>query len=481
MYAYGLKIHLIRILSSLLVAMCLLSKVSHGKDEMNSLSPSTPSTTQTSKNPPSIEQTLVPESVFAMQLAEALKLGQVPNEAKAEELLSGLGIEPKNGWIADYPVTPAVLGDVEKGIAMASDQGKIALTKGQALKLVGDIKAKLGFDVNPGQNAPAGLIKKPVNMTIYSYTDKNGEVHFTDDYDSIPKEYLKNTKIISQLALHKLSGETNGGTTQSFAPQYKANRSPEVIDKYYDTQGPPVVTYYSPPEPYDYLYSWVPYPFWSTGYYFPGYFVLNNFRQQVVFNRHPYFVSHHGGNGDFQRPPSAGSINRDRTKNLSPDEMAHSRRFSSPHAQAGAREIHSRNRSINGSEASRMDGSRRPFVSSGNSGNYSNTRVGPNGRVTIQNDTPYSGGETFNQPALRQPYSSGGNFRNYGTPPVVPNGRITIQNDMYRPMIMQDDMYRPTPNYGGFNRGGSSDGFHGDNGSQGHGGFSGGAPRGGRR
>ena len=43
-----------------------------------------------------------------MQLAEALKLGPVPDEAKAEELLSSLGIEPKNGWLAEYPVTPDV-------------------------------------------------------------------------------------------------------------------------------------------------------------------------------------------------------------------------------------------------------------------------------------------------------------------------------------------------------------------------------------
>jgi hypothetical protein len=70
---------------------------------------------------PPVAQTLVPEGVFATQLAEALKLGSVPNEAKAEELLSSLGIEPKNGWLAEYPVTPKVLGEIEKGISVASD------------------------------------------------------------------------------------------------------------------------------------------------------------------------------------------------------------------------------------------------------------------------------------------------------------------------------------------------------------------------
>ena len=72
-----------------------------------------------------------------------------------------------------------------------------------------------------------------------------------------------------------------------------AKPNPEVINKQYYEQGPPVVTYYAPPDPYYYLYSWVPYPFWSTGFYFPGFFVLNNFHRHVFFNRHPYFVTHH--------------------------------------------------------------------------------------------------------------------------------------------------------------------------------------------
>ena len=206
MFTHILKWHFILVVRALLVALSLLSTASHGQGEKNGAPLPTPSTIQTGTNPPSVEQTLVPESVFAMQLAEALKLGPVPDEAKAEELLSGLGIEPKNGWIAEYPVTPEVLGDVEKGISMASDQGKIALTKDQALKLFGDVKAKLGFDVNPGPNPPAGLIKKPGNTTIYSYTDSKGVIHFTDDLDSIPKEYRKNAKIISQSTLHELSG-----------------------------------------------------------------------------------------------------------------------------------------------------------------------------------------------------------------------------------------------------------------------------------
>ena len=199
------KGHFIRILSGLLVALCMLSTAAHGQgEEDDAAPPPTPSTIPADTNSPPVAHTLVPEGVLAMQLTEALKLGPVTDEAKAEELLSSLGIEPKNGWLAEYPVTPDVLGDVEEGISKASEQRKIKLTKDQVLKLVGDVKAKLGFDVNPGSNPPAGLIESPGNKTIYSYTDSEGVIHFTDDYDSIPKEYQKNAKIVTESTLHEI-------------------------------------------------------------------------------------------------------------------------------------------------------------------------------------------------------------------------------------------------------------------------------------
>ncbi len=402
MFTHISKWHFIIAVRALLVALSLLSTVSHGQDEKNDAPLPTPSTTQTGTNPTSIEQTLVPESVFAMQLAEALKLGPVTDEAKAEELLSGLGIEPKNGWIAEYPVTPEVLGDVEKGIAMASDQGKIALTKDQALKVFDDVKAKLGFDVKPGSNPPTGLIKKPGKTTVYMYTDNNGRAHFTDDQDSIPVANRKTMKIISQASLSGLSGSAGSGTTQAPAPQYKAKPNPEVINQQYEEQGPPVVTYYAPPDTYSYLYSWVPYPFWSTGLYYPGYFVLKDFHRQATVNRHPYFVTHHhGGGSEFSRSRSVEHENRGLQGQLEPEGMDHSRGFSTPNAQAGARAIvkHNQNRNdlTNGTLDSRMDTSRKPFLSEGNSGTFGNTPVVPNGRIVMPNDfnrsTPYSGGK----------------------------------------------------------------------------------------
>ena len=51
-----------------------------------------------------------------------------------------------------------------------------------------------------------------------------------------------------------------------------------------------MVTYYPPPSDYYYLYAWVPYPFWCSGFYFPGFFFLNDFDTIVVVNHH----GHHG-------------------------------------------------------------------------------------------------------------------------------------------------------------------------------------------
>ncbi|MDA8173965.1 MAG: hypothetical protein M0018_05150, partial [Nitrospiraceae bacterium] len=60
--------------------------------------------------------------------------------------------------------------------------------------------------------------------------------------------------------------------------------------------GPPVVTYYAPPPDYAYLYTWVPYPFWWTNLWFPGFFVLGDF-DIVVFDHfhhhHREFISNH--------------------------------------------------------------------------------------------------------------------------------------------------------------------------------------------
>jgi len=80
--------------------------------------------------------------------------------------------------------------------------------------------------------------------------------------------------------------------------------APAVVNNYYYEEGPPVVTYYAPPADFYYLYSWVPYPFWYSGFWFGGFFILNDFHRSVFIghNHHRAFVSNHfRGDRGFSR------------------------------------------------------------------------------------------------------------------------------------------------------------------------------------
>jgi len=98
----------------------------------------------------------VREGSFAMNLAEALKIGPAKSEAEAESMLASLGIAPKNGWIADYPVTPDIIGELQNAIGAAADSGKIAMSKAEAMKVFEDlteeIESEYGrFEPPPGR------------------------------------------------------------------------------------------------------------------------------------------------------------------------------------------------------------------------------------------------------------------------------------------------------------------------------------------
>ena len=106
--------------------------------------------------PPPIERGLVREGDFAIRLAETLKIGEVRSEAEGENMLASIGIIPRNGWIADYPLTPDIIGDLEKAIGRAADSGKIAMNKDEAIKafqnLIMDMeKQYAGVEPPPGE------------------------------------------------------------------------------------------------------------------------------------------------------------------------------------------------------------------------------------------------------------------------------------------------------------------------------------------
>jgi hypothetical protein len=186
---------------------------------------------------PPISQQLVREGDFAVKLHAALGLGTPQDETEAESGLGQAGITPRNGWIADYPVTPDIIGELEQSVGDAAAGGKIALGKGEALQRLNAVAVDLSLGVRPQtavgteeiQDQPAAL-----------------------DYPN-----------------------------------------PTVINNYYQTEGPPVVTYYAPPPDYYYLYGWIPYPFWCAGFWFPGYFILHDFHRSFHAHNRVSFVSNH--------------------------------------------------------------------------------------------------------------------------------------------------------------------------------------------
>lgn len=171
---------------------------------------------------PTLAEPLVREGDLAVRLVEALNLGTAVNEAEAESILISIDIAPRNGWIADYPVTPDIIGELQAAISEAADSGELAVGKEAALQTLQDVLS---------------------DYNLSAKTDTSGQD----------------------------TGETS-------APDYPD--STVVRDYYYD-EGPPVVTYYAPPPDYAYLYSWVSYPFWWRGSRFPGFFVKKRFHVWV--------------------------------------------------------------------------------------------------------------------------------------------------------------------------------------------------------
>lgn len=193
---------------------------------------------QTAQNPPPVGAPLVREGDFAVTLQQALGVGTSDDEIEAETRLGELGIGPSNGWIADYPVTPDIVGEIQNSVANAADAGQLKMSRDEALGRLNTTSAEMGLPIAP-----------------YAV-----------------------------------------GTTYQNPPVTESYPNPGAVNNYYYTEGPPVVTYYTPPPDYYPLYTWVTYPFFAGGFFFNGFFVLNDFHRHVfVHGRHghPAFVSNH--------------------------------------------------------------------------------------------------------------------------------------------------------------------------------------------
>ena len=107
------------------------------------------------RTPPPVSQPLVREGDFATSLAETLGLGTASDEAQAENMMSAAGIEPKNGWVADYPVTPDIIGELQDAVASAADSGQLKMGRADPVKTVQALAEDYGLPVV--QEAPAVL------------------------------------------------------------------------------------------------------------------------------------------------------------------------------------------------------------------------------------------------------------------------------------------------------------------------------------
>jgi len=284
------------------------------------------------KQAPSIAQTLIREGDFAFKLAEVLKIGQAKGEAEAESMLATVGVAPKNGWIADYPMTPIIIGQVRNAVVAAAASKKLSMGEDEALRVFEGLTAELGLAIAPGQYA-----------------------------------------------------ESQPPTSSEFVP-------PTVIDEYYYDEGPPVVTYYPPPWDYYYLYGWVPYPFWCSGFFFPGFFILNDF--------HHHHGGHHSITNHFVDPNTHTSLRVDpttRTRGTAATRTSGrtgSRGFASPAARVGATSIF--NRSVNGKGLSQPGNTGRQYrgfqnSSTGSGRSFSRSFSSPSGRTF---SSPSTGGRS---------------------------------------------------------------------------------------
>ncbi len=184
---------------------------------------------QTATKAPPASPPLVREGDLAVKLVEVLKIGKADNEAQAETVLATAGVAPKNGWIADYPVTPDVIGELQKAISVAANAKRLPMGKEEALKAFRTATVEVGLPI---------------------------------------------------------VAETEGNYQEA---QYEC----VADDSYYSTEGPPVLAYCSPPPDYAYLYAWVPYPFFFDAFFFPGFFILHDFHKVIIINNRVVVVTNH--------------------------------------------------------------------------------------------------------------------------------------------------------------------------------------------
>jgi hypothetical protein len=287
---------------------------------------------------PPVAQALVPEGDFALKLVTALKLGTPGGEAEAEDMLISVGIEPKNGWIADYPVTPDIIGELETAVGAAADSRKLPLGKDEALKALQSVSADFGLPV---------------------------------------------------------VADTSGNYAEGQPPTSPPYTEPTDVDNYYYEEGPPVVSYYPPPWDYYYLYAWVPYPFWFNGFFFSGFFCLHDFHRVVIVGHHRFVVTNHFFDRRAKRVSTIDPARRRTGETFRTADISRNRGFNSNESRRGASSIFERSRERTGTVTMGKGPSGSNFVSPKTGGRTEE------GRFTNRdnNNQPFNSGGSVRQPS----------------------------------------------------------------------------------
>ncbi|HEX2770224.1 MAG TPA: hypothetical protein VHN12_13185, partial [Geobacteraceae bacterium] len=167
------------------ILLLVLPAIGHAQSAPQSAPPPAAQTERTKPGPPPIAPPMVREGDFAVKLVTALGLGTAGDEVEAETRLGEAGIMPRNGWIADYPVTPDIIAELQKSVGDAANAKKIEMSKDEALKRLDNVSTDLSM----------AITTHPVSET----------------YEALPAE----------------------------AEKYP---DPTLINNYYTTEGPPVVS-----------------------------------------------------------------------------------------------------------------------------------------------------------------------------------------------------------------------------------------------
>ncbi|MGP8195140.1 MAG: hypothetical protein ACLQSW_05785, partial [Syntrophobacteraceae bacterium] len=311
----------------------------------------------TSGRPP-VEQPLVSEGEFAVELATALHLTSTHDEAAAENSLAAINIAPRNGWISDYPMTPDIIAEVSDSAARSASSGSLNISEADATRTVDSVSIAMDLPVKvAGEN--------------YTYESSSGS---SSDYSSSSSSEYQSSYAAPR-------------------PEYTDYVEPTDVDQYYDQYGPPVVSYYPPPWAYGYLYDWVPWPFWWGGFGFGGFFILGDFDGHFHHGDHghgdhDHHFSNHvtHANGTVSRVNAVTRATGTGTRGSSTlagasrssqtlagaSRSTQGSRLSSANAQAGARAIMNRQASRAGNTTGTSTTSRN-FASSGSSRNMGNT------------------------------------------------------------------------------------------------------------